>query len=163
MSTINGFGTMYYGWRHDADGTATATQWACAFWLPLIPLRRQRLRIASNLERPALRAHLGGLAVSQTDVYELLETTPLQPLELASTACKTYLGLPALLIGPILLAGLVLLAARRLGLDATPGSPAFMAYVGLGFLGLLNFLLQAVRAIRRARGWQPRVQAPVRS
>lgn len=160
MSSINGFGPLYYGWRHAADGTATATQWACAFWVPLLPLRRQRLRIASNLAQPTLRSHLGGLVVSQTDTYELLDTTPLQLPEIAATLTRTYLGLPALLIGPVLLAGVALLAARQLGLDTTPGSPAFTVYVGLGFVGILNFLYQAVRAIRRARGWQPRVRTP---
>ena len=42
MSTLNGFGTLFYGWRHQADGTATATRWLNFLWQLMRIIRRTR-------------------------------------------------------------------------------------------------------------------------
>ena len=58
FGNIQGFGFLPYGWRHAADGTATATKWLVALWLPLIPLRRERVRVLTDfrteLAQPAV-------------------------------------------------------------------------------------------------------------
>ena len=158
MSTLNGFGTLYFGWRHAADGTSTATKWFAVSWVPVVPLYRQRLRVLTNFSNPEpLKSELGGLVVSQQDRYEIVEPLPLSAKEVATTLAKTYLGLPAILFGPLVVAALLMKSIQALGYDATPGSTAFTVFIGLVFASIGNLLLQSVRAIRRARGWQPRV------
>ena len=48
MSTVNGFGTQYYGWEHHNDGTATATKWLVAGFFPIIPFGSARLRVIQS-------------------------------------------------------------------------------------------------------------------
>lgn len=44
MSTLNGFGTTYYGHRdYRPDGSYIATEWIVAFWIPIIPIGSFRL------------------------------------------------------------------------------------------------------------------------
>ncbi len=153
MSSINGFGTLYYGWRHAADGTSTATKWIAVSWVPVIPCYRERLRVLTDYNKNNIQSELGGLIVSQIDTYEKLEKLPLSAKEVGITLIKTYLGLPLAWIAPIFLGLLVAVLAKRLGISDNP--IGFML-AGSG-LGLLNFLIQSVRAIRKARGWQPNV------
>ena len=47
MSTINGFGTLRYDWSYHPNGTAEATVWFVAGFLPVLPLRRERIRVRS--------------------------------------------------------------------------------------------------------------------
>lgn len=161
MSTLNGFGTLYYGWRHSADNTATATRWFAVSWVPIIPLRRERLRVLTNFNNPGqnIRVELGGLVISQVDHYELLERLPLSLGEVLVTLAKTFIGLPLLLLGPVLLLALGMKLAQAAGVDIKPGSMPFAIFMGGTVLSLVNVLYQAVRAIRRARGWQPNIQS----
>ena len=155
MSTINGFGTTYYGWRHQSDGTATATKWLTVSWLPVIPLGRQRLRVLSDLAKPELKSEALGLVVSQVDRYQYLEKLPLSAGELLLTLGKTYIGLPAILILPMLGLACILVALHKFGVDVRPETTAFeVVMLGGGLLVFLNFFWQIVLAIRRARGWQ---------
>lgn len=157
MSTLNGFGTLYYGWRHAADGTATATKWFALSWVPVIPLQRQRLRVLTEFTGAArnIKSELGGLIVSQVDRYQILEQLPLSFKEVVVTFIKTYMGLPALLLGPAFVLVLLMKALQYVGFDVKPGSNAFNIFAGGFFLVLIHFFWQAVRAIRKARGWQP--------
>jgi hypothetical protein len=160
MSTINGFGTLYYGWRHFDDGTATATKWFALSWVPVFPIYKERLRVLSNFNsgHAELKSELGGLVVSQVDRYEIIERLPISGREVMLTYAKTYLGLPILFFGPILLGFIFfLLIPLKHGVEVKPGDFVFNLFIGSVFISLINILIQSVRCIRRARGWQPRV------
>jgi hypothetical protein len=160
MSTINGFGTLYCGWRHFDDGTATATKWVALSWVPIFTLYKERLKVLSNFSsgHAELRSELGGLVVSQVDRYEIIERLPISGREVLLTYAKTYLGLPILLFGSILLGFILfLLVPLKLGVEVKPGDSTFSLFIGSVFLSLINILIQSIRCIRRARGWQPRV------
>lgn len=155
MSTINGFGTLYYGWRHRDDGTATATRWVALCWLPVLPLGRHHLRVLTDFNRPDVSSGLGGLTLSLQDRYERLDTLRLSPREVALTYVKAYVGLPAVLVLPVVLMSLLLAGLGKLGLDVQPGSPLFLVYLAGAMASLVHFFYQVMRAIRRARGWRP--------
>lgn len=159
VSTLNGFGTLYYGWRHAQDGTATATKWFAISWVPVIPLYREHLRVLTDFKKDHknVKAELGGLVVGTVDKYQILKRLPLSAQEVAVTLAKTYIGLPALLLGPAILLVLAMKALQATGGDVKPGSTAFVIYGAGIFLAFANFLWQAVRAIRKARGWQPNI------
>ena len=158
MSTLNGFGTLYYGWHHSADGTATATKLFALSWVPIFPIRRERLRVLTDFKSGQnVKAELGGLAVSQSDKYEILEQLPLSAKEIGITFAKTYLGFPLLLLVPMALLFLLMFVAHQFGAKVEPGTTVFGIYMGGIFVAFANLLYQCVRAIRRARGWQPRV------
>lgn len=160
MNSVNGFGATYYGWRHLADGTATATKWLTVSWLPIFPLHRQRLRVLTDFQNAQLRAEGGGLLVTQIDRYEFLEKLPLSVKEVAITVSKTYLGFPALLVLPMLVLAGLMVGLHHLGVTTSPGSPIFVAFLVATFLVLIHFLWRAVLAIRLARGWQPSDGSP---
>lgn len=157
MSTLNGFGTLYYGWRHSQDGTATATKWFAISWVPVIPLYREHLRVLTDFKKDHknIKAELGGLVVGHVDRYQILKRLPLLVREVAITLAKTYLGLPALLVGLAIFLVLVMKVLQASGVEVKPGTTAFSFYIGGFALMLVNFLWQAVRSIRKARGWQP--------
>lgn len=160
MRSINGFGTVYYGWRHAADGTATATRWIALSWLPIFPLGRDHLRLLTAPRQPSpLTGSLGGLLVGQVIPYDLLARTPWRTEEVLRTLAAAYLGLPLLLAGPLALLAALGKALQAAGVAVRPGAPAFTALaVGVG-LTLLHALYQILRVIRRARGWQPEVRS----
>ena len=54
MSTVNGFGTLYYGWKARPDGTAEATRWIVAALFPVIPLCRHRIRVLNTRDERAV-------------------------------------------------------------------------------------------------------------
>ncbi len=158
MSTINGFGTLYYGWQHFADGTSTATKWLALSWVPVVPLYKEKLRVLSNFEsgKGELKSELGGLVVSQLDHYEVIEKLPISAKEVLLTFAKTYIGLPVLLFGPIFIGALLFLfIPLKLGVPVKPGDFIFLLFGASIFISMINFLFQCVRLIRRARGWQP--------
>jgi hypothetical protein len=155
MSTLNGFGTLYYGWRHFKGGTATATKWFALSWIPVVPLYRQRLRVLTDFENDKSGSSLGGFAVAQRDTYQVLERLPLSVKEIVVTLAKTYMGLPLILFGPMLLVSIIFKLLRQGGIVVEPGSPAFAVFLAGIALSFVNFLWQVVLAIRRARGWQP--------
>jgi len=160
LNSIDGFGTTYYGWRHFADGTATATKWLSVSWVPIFPLHRQRLRVRTDFQDPELKAEAGGLYVTQVDHFEFIEKLPLSAKEVAITLSKTYLGFPALFVLPMLVLVGLLIGLHYLGVGISPGTPVFTAFVGTTFLVLMHFFWRVVLAIRHARGWQPSDGSP---
>ena len=88
MSTVNGTGTMFYGWQppRRADRTRYATQWFVLFYLPIVPLARYKVRILSDR---AKEGFFGGA----TDHYELLERTELDWSEILMTWWALVRGL----------------------------------------------------------------------
>jgi hypothetical protein len=158
MSTFNGSGTMYYGWRHLPDGTAVASKWFAIVWLPVLPLKRHHLRVLTDFQtkepfvRTADRGLLAGVPEEVTQ-YELLSVGPVKLSEVVSTYSWTYI------IGAVLVAWPALLfwAFIRV-LDVHPSwreADATM-YGGLllGLLLIVNPITVALIAVRRARGFQ---------
>lgn len=146
---------MYYGWSHSSDGTATATKWITAVWLPIVPLKRHRLRVLTDFDENNIESSAGGLIISQVDTYRLLGTLSLSSREVIGTYLKTFVGLPLLWIGPILIASLVagLLIQMRI---LPPNEPPVALLMTGSLLGFSLFMINAIRAIRKARGWQRR-------
>jgi hypothetical protein len=101
---------LHYGSRHFDDGTATATCWVTLLWLPIIPLRKSRLRVLTDFRR-ALRGDAPGQialrngCVIQEDRFELVEKLPLSPRDIARTLVKAYVVLPLLLLCPPVFSG----------------------------------------------------------
>ena len=156
MSTFNGFGTMYYGWRHNADGTAFATKWLVGMWVPLIPLARHQICILTDLGRPEpflqveQEGFLKGLPVQYTH-YRLLASASPVLREVLATYAWTYA------LGPILM-GWPIVAMRGFGelIDEHPhwrdSTATLIVLVLLGVLVVANPIFVALHAIRRARG-----------
>jgi len=157
MSSIDGFGLLYYGWRHRDDGTATATKWIAVCWLPVFPCYREHLQVLTDFKNDKIESQLGGLMVGQRDSFRIIERLPLSAKEVWITLAKTYLGLPLCYLVPMIIAGII---AKGLGLLGLDGPNIVIPILGVGSaVGMFNFLLQIVRAIRRSRGWQRRPSA----
>jgi hypothetical protein len=162
VSTFNGLGTMYYGWRHQDDGTATATKWFVVVWVPVVPLARYRLRVVTDFQKkePFMEVKrdgfLAGAAAVQRTEYQLLQKVPLVLTEVLSTYVWTYL------VGPILMAWPVLVFwALDAYLNRHPQfrQENWVLYVGLALAVLLfaNPIAIGLIALRKARGFQGRV------
>ena len=149
---------MYYGWRHLRDGTAIATKWFVVLWLPVLPLKRQHLRVLTDFKkkepfvRTAERGFFAGVP-EQVTQFELLSVDRVKVSEVVSTYSWTYI------IGAFLVAWPALLfwGFTRV-LDAHPSwreADATM-YVGLllALLLIVNPITVALIALRRARGFQ---------
>jgi hypothetical protein len=104
MSTINGCGTMHYDWSHLQDGTAQATKWIVLFFFPIVPLKREHLRVADTRT-------LGG-------AYYIYGRVPMRAYGIARTYLKAYLLVPVILVVPpaILFLG-AMQALKYLNLD----------------------------------------------
>jgi len=160
MGTVQGFGTRFYGWRHQADGTAFATKWIAGFFLPVFPLSRFHLRVLTDFTAkepvfvvPNEGFFAGSPIGRQVDHYELLERTPLVPGEIARTLILAYV------LGPVLMAwpfGLFPLLGAIL--DSRPGwkesNAALYALVPLMMLTLGNAIAVPLIALRRTRGFR---------
>lgn len=159
MSTTNGVGTMYYGWRHPADATATATLWFVLFWLPLVPLQRHRLKVLTDLRKvkhltpfEALTAFLGAAEAVEVTRYQIVEMGRVAVMEAAATYLWTYA------MGPILMGWpAALFWAGGLVLDRNPAwrQSDAMVYVAVAatMLVFANPIAVVLIALRRARGF----------
>ncbi len=154
MGSMNGFGTSYYGWNHTDDGTSTATLWFCLSWVPVFPLMRQRLKVLTDFNNEEINSELGGLIVSQSNYYEILERLPTSYSEILITFLKTYIGIPLILFGPMVVLAIIMKFLKLSGVDVKPNTMIFNVFIGGIFLSIINFLWQCVRFIRKARGWQ---------
>jgi hypothetical protein len=104
MSTVQGVGTRFYGWKHHSDGTAHATQWFTLFYLPVVPLRRYGLRVLTDFaqKEPFMVVPSSGFFAGypiglQVDRFQLIERNPLAkgatwPLYLAAVLFAVTLG-----------------------------------------------------------------------
>jgi hypothetical protein len=153
MSTFNGFGTLYYGWRHHADGTATATKWLSAFYIPLVPLQRNTLKVSTNFDNDpihvkAIGGGAFGFVASQANQFSVVGTSHLDVAEVAVTLLKTYVLLPFLMIWPL---ALTIAVSKAFGPfpDSQIGSVIGMA---ASALTLFSVFAWPIWAIRRSRG-----------
>ncbi|MFD9128767.1 hypothetical protein [Kitasatospora sp. NPDC059571] len=96
MSTWSGIGTKCLGFGHrQADGSHHATRWAVLFDLPVIPLRRHRLRVGATLH-----TRLGNGSRSVTR-YEMLGEDALVVREVLTTYLVYWIIGPVLALGPV--------------------------------------------------------------
>lgn len=158
MSTLNGFGTMFYGWKHRPGEYSSATKWLTALYLPVVPLGRYTLRVATDFghESTKIRAIPGGLLASQENRFDIAEKTSLHGLEVLRTYLSAYVGLPVLMFGPFLL---ILLfnhwnwLPRYSSEVATPGWLDAVLWLMIAF-SLASVLYWPIWAFRRSRGMQ---------
>lgn len=158
MSTINGCGTMYYGWDHDEEDS-TATKWFTLFYVPIIPLGRSRLKVLTDFEKEKFLSSPSAFAAavvgygSRTDLYQINENLPIAWSSVAVTYIKAYLLLPFLVVWPILF----LIAFRQVfGIHPEWNNSSWFAPVLIGFVGiaLFNAIAVPMWAIQQARGYR---------
>jgi hypothetical protein len=99
--TVNGIGTLYYGWKPLPDGSAEATCWFVVAFLPVLPLRRERIQLFSATPSDAR------LPIAQ-GAGHVIERLPLSWSSVLKTYFMGYVVVPAVLFVPIivLVAGL---------------------------------------------------------
>jgi hypothetical protein len=159
MGTTNGVGTMYYGWRHSTDASATATLWFVFFWLPVVPLQRHRLKVLTNLRAvkhltpfQALTALLGAAEAVEQTRYQVLARERVAIREVLMTYIWTYAIGPALVAWPA-----VLFWAGDIVLQQNPSwrESDTMIYVVIPWVMLVfgNPIAVVLIALRRARGF----------
>jgi hypothetical protein len=157
VGTSGGIGTIFYGWRHEPDGTAVVTKWAVVFWLPLFPLARCRIRMLNDPDsEPAVTAK--GLAMAAlgagalTDSYVILERLPLDWRSVLRTYAKGYVRVPLLIGGPVAAVfGLLFLLVRMEILDRN-GNAIMYSSVAAVSLCIGYVLCVMATVVHRARG-----------
>jgi hypothetical protein len=158
MSTLNGFGTMFYGWRH-AEGTAsTATKWLSVFYIPVVPLGRYELKVKTDFanEGTRLEATPVGLMASQSNHFEILRKTNFRWSEVLQTYANTFVGLPLLMCAPLLLLWLLSHLISFPHYKSTQDTPLLLNVVLMAVvaLQLVSLLCWPIWAIRKLRGMQ---------
>ena len=147
MSTVNGIGTKYYGWQpvRRSDRSAWVTKWFVLFYVPVIPLARQRLRVLTDR---ANEGFFGGA----TDHYEILGQSALVWSEVLKTWFNFVAGL-AIVVVPFL----VFLwisghqnAQRALG--RAHNSPLGIVSAVCLVFSLVAAVVVPMKALRRSRG-----------
>jgi hypothetical protein len=104
MSTINGFGTMRYDWLHREDGTSEATTWLVMAFLPIVPLRREKVVVVSEgVERTravdvaaAALGAAGGFGSGFASRIAVLERTPMRWGGVLRTYLYGFVAVPLL-------------------------------------------------------------------
>ena len=147
MSTINGTGTKYYSWQpvRAADRTGYATKWFTLFYVPVLPLRRQKLKVLTD------RAN-EGFFDGAVDEYQVLQETPIVWGEVLATWWAFWRGLLAVVV-PFLV---FLAVSQYQSAQRAQGRP-HNAVLGTVAAACLVFSLGAaivipLRALRRSRG-----------
>ncbi|GAB5517639.1 MAG: hypothetical protein Rhob2KO_53640 [Rhodopirellula baltica] len=122
MSTLNGVGTLYYDWKSNDDGTANATRWFVVFFLPVLPIRRERVRVGNTEVKRSgvldtILAATGNGSGFETEI-EVLERAPNSLFRILKTYLLAYVGVPmATFVLPVaILLGLMMLT-DALGFD----------------------------------------------
>jgi hypothetical protein len=107
MSTINGIGTLRYDWDHHSDGTSSATLWFVIGFLPVIPLRRERLYVASEGLEPSRAIDVAGAALGAAvgigsgfrSQFQILQKELMRPAGILRTYVFGFLVTPLLAFG----------------------------------------------------------------
>ncbi|MEV8477908.1 hypothetical protein [Streptomyces sp. NPDC051173] len=99
MSTWNGIGTKFLGYsRVRPDGTHHATEWFVLNFMPVIPLRRYRLKVGATTYTP------GSISGSTSATsFELFGRTRLKLLEVLATYIAWWIIGPGIAASPFLL------------------------------------------------------------
>lgn len=153
MARLNGIGTGFLGWRHRPDGVSTATLWFTVAYLPVIPLRRFRLRNLTDFDAErsptvfeTTAALLGGIA--WTDPIEILDRLPLQWQEIVATYLRCYVLVPLLCLWPIALTRFVFGWLEGQGIV-----PSQEVVVAAALVNLAYVVFVLLESVRRMRGY----------
>ena len=158
MGTINGCGTMFYGWDHENE-YSTANKWVTLFYFPVIPFARFRLKPLTDFEKEKFFSSPGDFAAaivgygSRTDLFQVKETLPLDGRSILITYVRAYLLLPLLMAWPVLLVIAVrnILAVHPEWENTVWFSPVLITFVGII---IFNSIAVPMWAIQRARGYR---------
>jgi len=160
MSTLNGFGTLFYGWKHFPEQASTATKWLAAFYIPVVPLGRYQLRVHTSFgnDRTQVRATPIGLVASQHKYFEILGKTPLSWHEVLLTYASAFIGLPLLMFAPILAIWLLHYLGWTAHYKTQEEMPMWLTIVFaiMTAAQLVCVLYWPIWAIRKSRGMQTR-------
>lgn len=162
MSTINGFGTKFYGWRHFPDGTSTATRWVSFFYIPVVPLARMKLRVLTDFQsenffpKPAEAPRDSILPLVKSgwftleDHYQMVQKLSLSGGEIFKTYVRTFVLMPLAMLWPLS----VLFAVGSFGQAHHIFEDMWFiwAFLLLFLAAFANLLAVAIWAIRRSRG-----------
>jgi hypothetical protein len=152
MSTVNGIGTMFYGWRFVNEDTAFATEWFTVLYLPLIPLKRCKVNVPERRKPETIASwrSLVGIVTwspSFSDRYVVVECTPLSIREVATTYLKAFLLLPSAIVAP-----LFLMLASRPHLDIEHNDTHFYLSIGMFLAWVVYGVCLLAHLLHKARG-----------
>jgi hypothetical protein len=158
MPTLNVFGTMFYGWKHQPGEYSSATKWLTVFYIPIFPVSRYKLIVLTDFHREStqIRATPFGLMASQQNRFDISEKTSLSWSEVLRTYVKTFIGLPALMLGPLLLFFLLSRMQWFPHYHSAADTPTWFTAVLLAMTAstLISILYWPIWAIRKSRGMQ---------
>jgi hypothetical protein len=98
MSMTGGFGARYLSFSfRRPDGTHDATKWFTLLYMPVIPLRRDKLVIGET------RAEYFRGGVVRTTEYRIVCQTPLRAMEILATYLTWWVLVPGAAITPLVL------------------------------------------------------------
>ncbi|MGI0120138.1 hypothetical protein [Zooshikella sp. RANM57] len=155
--------TRLYGWSHFED-YSTATLWISVLFLPIIPLKKIKLRVRTNFEgefitkEEMLLAAIGSRQVAkarENNAYEILGQESFAGAEVLSTLLAVYIGFPLLVLWPFILMGglyLSVVSAENLSNDSAVKVVAFALYFPTLLACIANVFTVPIWAIRRTRG-----------
>lgn len=139
MATVNGLGTMRYDWSGRPDGTAEATLWFVIFFLPIVPLRREHLRVVNaEVERQGFLSTVAafcGAGSGWKSKIEVLGPVPQTPWRVLRTYLMGFIGVPLVtFVGPMLL----LVFGTTMSLKRGAPMPEWMSgVIGVGSIAIM--------------------------
>ena len=150
---LNGIGTRLLGWRHNPDGTATATTWFTFLYAPIFPGSRYRLAFPNSVDlEPKISAGQilqAFLPIKRLHAeYEFIEQLPLSGKEVLRTYLFAYLWLPIILFVP--LAVILFLLPKHDPNDGSTMGGLIAISLMLVWLGYVLFVLSTL--LHRTRG-----------
>ena len=167
MGTINGFGTGFRGWRHHPDGSSTATSWILAGFIPVLPLRRYRLRMLTDFGKESFGTpdQVAGALVgslSWSDPVAIEGRLPLSWSEIGMTYLRAYVLVPLLCLWPFGVFALAMAILRSMQGDELARLPEawIKGFIVLTCVNAVLVLLVAARRMRGYPGSRPRPAEP---
>jgi hypothetical protein len=139
MATVNGLGTLRYDWNARSDGTAEATLWFVIFFLPIVPLRREHLRVVNaEVERAGFLSTVAafcGAGSGWKSTIEVLGPVPQSPWRVLRTYLMGFIGVPLVtFVGPMLL----LVFGTTMSLKRGAPVPEWMSgVIGVGSIAIM--------------------------
>lgn len=153
MSSVNGIGVRYFGWKHLSDGTAEATQWFTVLYMPVAPIARHHLRVLTDPREESFFSFRHGLAV--VTEYEVLDRIPIDWGNALRTYCSAYLLLPILLAAPMVL--LFFVCRLIYGNPPRPHEPSTIekaSWITVVVCFIVYWITVIHQALRRSRGFK---------
>ena len=147
MSTINGTGTKYYSWQplRAPERTGYATKWFTLLYVPVLPLRRQKLKVLTD------RAN-EGFFDGAVDHYQILQETPIVWGEVFATWWAFWRGLLTVIV-PFLVFFAVSQYQNARRAQGRPHDPVLGTVAAAClFFSLGAAIVIPLRALRRSRG-----------